>query len=174
MKTISEARPGSMSSQPARAIVYCSIGIIAALYVVGFVSHGIIRHIVQTAPQWVVLAFAARGARWTKWAAIPCAAVWLCLMGLIWLFLLGWSHVISGTFSPVEIAMTVAVGACSVVIFAQALRMRSPMKAIPAVTVLLLALMLQLVALRVSFLPGVERDPWAPRRPPIGVRPTGN
>jgi hypothetical protein len=32
---------------------------------------------------------------------------------LIWLFLLGWAHVISGTFSPVEIAMTLIVGAAS-------------------------------------------------------------
>jgi hypothetical protein len=158
----------------ARAIVYCSLGIIAALYVVGFVSHGIIRHIVQTAPQWLVLSSAARGSRWTKWAAMPCAIIWLLLMGLIWLFLLGWAHVISGMFSPVEIAMTVAVGACSVVIIAQALRMRSAMRATSAATMLLLFLVLQLVALRVSFLPSVERDFWTPPRGQIGVQPAKN
>jgi len=153
-----------MTAQPARAIVYCSIGIIAALYVVGYDSQGIIRHIVQTAPQWVVLALAARGSRWTKWAALPCATIWVFLMALIWLFLLGLARVISGTFSPIEIAMTIVVGACAIVIIAQALRMRSPMNATSAAGILLLALMLQLVALRVSFLPGVERDPWVPRR----------
>ena len=145
--------------QQARAIVYCSIGIIAALYLVGFVSHGIIRHIVQTAPQWVVLALAARGSRWTKWAALPCAAVWLFLMTLIWLFVLGWARVISGTFSPIEIAMTIVVGACSFVIIAHALRIRTAMSAKSAGGMLLLSLLLQLVALRVSFMRGVARDP---------------
>jgi hypothetical protein len=153
-----------MTEQPARAIVYCSIGIIAALYVVGLVSQGIIRHIVQTAPQWIVLTLAARGSRWTKWAALPCAVVWLFLMALIWLFVLGWAQVISGTFSPIEIAMTVVVGACSIVIIAHALRMRSAASVAPSAGMLLLSLVLQLVALRVSFLHGVDRDPWAPPR----------
>jgi hypothetical protein len=75
---------------------------------------------VQTAPQWIVLALAARGSRLMKWATLPCAAVWLFLMALIWLFVLGWAHVISGTFSPIEIAMTVVVGTCSIVIIAHA------------------------------------------------------
>jgi hypothetical protein len=148
---------------------HCSIGIIAALYVVGFVSQGIIRHMVQTAPEWLVLALAARGSRWTKWAALPCAAVWLLLMALIWLFLLGWAHVISGTFSSIEVAMTIVVGACSIVVIAQALRMRSAMSATSAAGILLLLLVLQLVALRVSFLPSVERDPWARPRRQIGA-----
>lgn len=163
-----------MTAHPARAIVYCSLGIIAALYVVGFVSYGIIRHMVQTAPQWVVLALAARGSRWTKWVATPCAVVWLFLMGLIWLFLLGWAHVISGTFSPVEIAMTIVVGACSIVIIAYGVRMRSGMSATSGVAILLLSLVLQLVVLRVSFLRSVERDPWAPPRRQIGATKSGS
>jgi hypothetical protein len=35
-------------------------------------------------------------------------------MGLIWLFLLGWAHVVSGTFSPIEVAMTLVVGLSSI------------------------------------------------------------
>jgi hypothetical protein len=38
-------------------------------------------------------------------------------MVLIWLFLLGWAHVISGHFSPVEIAMTLIVGVASAIGF---------------------------------------------------------
>jgi len=34
---------------------------------------------------------------------------------LIWLFLLGWVRVISGHFSPIEIVLTIIIGAASLV-----------------------------------------------------------
>jgi hypothetical protein len=36
-------------------------------------------------------------------------------MALIWLYLLGLSNLISGHFAPVEIAMTIIVGAAAIV-----------------------------------------------------------
>ena len=81
-----------------RMIPTCCVAVIAALYVVGFVSQTELRHVVQTLARWV---------------ALPLFLIWLILMSLIWLYLLGWSNVIHGHFSPVEIAMTLIVGISS-------------------------------------------------------------
>src|SRR5262249_25903738 len=91
--------------QHPRFLVVCSFATIAALLVVGAVSHGVIRHIVQTSPLWIVIGFGLRKSALTKWAALPCFIFWLLLMTAIWLFLLGWARIVSGTFSPTEIAM---------------------------------------------------------------------
>lgn len=84
-----------------------------ALYIVGEVSHGSLRHVVQTLPLWfpIVLGFNRR--ELARWCALPCLCFWLGIMVLIWLFLLGWAHVVSGQFSPIEIAMTLIVGIAS-------------------------------------------------------------
>jgi hypothetical protein len=132
--------------------------LIAALYVVGVVSHGVLRHIVQTAPVWPTVILGLRDSRWSKWTALPCFFCWLLLMSLIWLFLLGWAHVISGTFSPIEIAMTVVVGASSILGLLIGLRMRSGTSAAGAIAACLLMLLMQVLALRVSFLPGIAHD----------------
>ena len=145
-------------SNASRTVAFCAVFLIAALYVVGVVSHGVLRHVVQTAPMWPTVILGLRGSRWTKWAAIPCFCFWLFLMGLIWLFLLGWAHVISGTFSPIEVAMTLAVGASSVLGFVAGLRMRSHTSGVSATVVFLLTLAVQVLALRVSFLPGIAHD----------------
>ena len=132
--------------------------LIAALYVVGAVSHEMLRHFVQTAPMWPTAVLGLRDSRWSKWTAMPCFCFWLVLMGLIWLFLLGWAHVISGTFSPIEVAMTLVVGASSVWKLVTALRMRRGTSAASAAAVCLLMLAVQVLALRVSFLPGIAHD----------------
>ena len=107
---------------------------------------------------WSTVILGLRGSRWTKWAAIPCFCFWLFPMGLIWLFLLGWAHVISGTFSPIEVAMTLAVGASSVLGLVTGLRIRSHTSGVSATVVFLLTLAVQVLALRVSFLPGIAHD----------------
>ena len=88
-----------------RLLIGCCIVIIAALLVVGTVSSGVIRHIVQTSPLWIVIVLSVRRSAWSKWAALPCYLFWLLLMTAIWLFLLGWARIVSGTFSHTEIAM---------------------------------------------------------------------
>lgn len=139
-------------------LAFSALFLIAALYVVGVVSHGVLRHIVQTAPVWPTVILGLRDSRWSKWTALPCFMCWLLLMTLIWLFLLGWAHVISGTFSPIEIVMTVVVGASSVLGLVTGLRMRSGTSAAGAAVVCLLMLVVQLLAIRVSFLPGIAHD----------------
>jgi len=98
-----------------RMIAVCCVAVIAALYVVGFVSRTELRHVVQTLPLWVGAILGYLGARMARWVALPLFLIWLILMSLIWLYLLGWAHVIHGNFSPIEIAMTLTVGMSSLV-----------------------------------------------------------
>jgi hypothetical protein len=86
-----------------------------SLLVVGVVSGTVLRHVVQVVP--VVVAFVAglrrgdlRGA-----AAIPVFVFWLFIMALIWLYLLGIANIVSGTFPPDEIVLTVVIGLACVV-----------------------------------------------------------
>jgi hypothetical protein len=136
-------------------LAVCCVAMIAALLVVGAVSHGILRHIVQTSPLWIAVVLGVRRSGWTKWAALPCFVLWLLLMTAIWLFLLGWVQIITGTFSPTEIAMTVIVGLASITGIVSAVRMRTGIRAWPAAAIVLLIAVLQLAALRLSFLPQI-------------------
>jgi hypothetical protein len=145
-----------IQSKASRVIAFCALFLIAALYVVGVVSHGVLRHIVQTAPVWPTVVLGLRDSRWSKWTSLPCFFCWLLLMSLIWLFLLGWAHLISGTFSPVEIAMTIVVGVSSIA--GPVTGLRSGTGAVSAAVMCLLMLGVRVLALRVSFLPGIAHD----------------
>lgn len=102
----------------------CALAIILALTVgVGFASHTILHHLVQTLPLWVVVFVRRRPL--AAWFALPCFAFWLFIMLLIWLFLLGIARVVSGHFSPVEIAMTLIVGIASLIGITRAVRTRT-------------------------------------------------
>src|SRR3989442_10723443 len=96
-------------------LVGSCLALIAALLVVGAVSSGVIRHIVQTSPLWIAIVLGTRRSHWVKWAAFPCFVFWLILMIAIWFFLPGWARIVSGTFSPTVILMTVTVGLTSLV-----------------------------------------------------------
>jgi hypothetical protein len=131
------------------------VSIIAALLVVGAVSHGVLRHIVQTSPLWIAIVLGIRRSGWIKWAALPCFVFWLILMILIWLFLLGWARIVSGTFSSTEIAMTLIVGLASVVGIVRALSLRAGIGAWSAIATVLLVAVLQVTAFRLSLLPAI-------------------
>lgn len=138
-----------------RLLIGCCLTMMTALLVVGLVSHGIIRHIVQTSPYWVAIVLGLRGSPWSKWAGLPCFALWLLLMINIWLTLLGFPHLLGGTFSPTEIAMTLVVGVAALAGMVASVRIRSEVGAPTAAAVMLLVLVLELAALRVSFLPAI-------------------
>jgi hypothetical protein len=87
--------------------------IAVALMVVGVVSHTPMRHVVQIAPIILAIALWARRSPLAVVAAVPLFAFWLLVMGAIWLFLLGVARVLTGSFSPVEITLTVVIGAAS-------------------------------------------------------------
>src|SRR5580700_6801212 len=93
-----------------RLLAYCSLTILVALCVVGAVSHGSLRHEVQTRPLWFPIALGFRQRELAKWSALPCLIFWLAIMVFIWLFLLGWARIVSGHYSAVEIAMTLVIG----------------------------------------------------------------
>lgn len=138
-----------------RILACCSVVMIVALLVVGAVSHGVIRHIVQTSPLWFSVVLGFRGSATTKWAALPCYAVWLTIMALIWMFLLGWSRIVHGTFSPIEIAMTIVVGAASALGIVRGAATKSGVRAPGAIAITGAVLLLQLAAIRLSLLPQI-------------------
>jgi hypothetical protein len=132
--------------------------ILLALYVVGMISHGVARHIVQTLPLCFPILLGLREREIAKWAAIPCFIIWLLLMILIWLFLLGWAKVVSGHFTPIEVAMTLIVGAGCLGGLVVGLRWRTSMSRVKAISVAAIFAVLQLGALRISLLPPIARD----------------
>jgi len=136
-----------------KAIAYCSLATLVALYVVGAVSNGSLRHEVQTLPLWFPIVLGFRQRELVKWVALPCFLIWLALMSLIWLFLLGWARIITGHFSPTEVVMTLVVGvACAVGIGVSFRWPTAPSRGKAAAAVVFFGL-LQLLALRVSFTP---------------------
>jgi len=143
---------------PAKWIGSASLATLVALYVVGAVSHGSLRHEVQTLPLWAPIVLGFRDRELAKWAALPCMAIWLALMSLIWLFLLGWAHVISVSFSPIEIGMTIVVGVSSVVGIIAGFRWKTSVSIRFATGMVILFAVLQVAALRISFLPGIANQ----------------
>lgn len=145
---------GSILDAPRRMAVCCLI-VLLALYVVGAVSHGSLRHVVQTLPLWFPIIMGYRRRELAKWSALPCMIFWLFIMALIWLFLLGWARIVSGHFSTVEIAMTLVVGvacACGIGIL---LRWRTAVRPLVALGAVLLFAVLQVLAVRISLLPSI-------------------
>jgi len=136
-------------------LVISCLATMAALLIVGAVSSGVIRHIVQTSPLWIAIVLGAQRSHWVKWAAFPCFVFWLMLMTAIWFFLLGWARIVSGTFSPTEIVMTVIVGLASLVGMVGAWRVKSSARVWPAVGTVLLVAALQVGTFRLSLLPAI-------------------
>jgi hypothetical protein len=143
-----------------RTVSACGLILILSLYVVGIESHGIIRHFVQTAPVWPAVWLGWRRSQWAKWAALAPFVLWLLLMMNIWFQLLGLPHLLGGTFTPIEIALTIMIGAAAVVGIATALQVRTTVPRLRGVGLLLLVACLQMLALWISFQRGVSRDPW--------------
>jgi len=133
----------------------CCLAIMAALLVVGVVSHGVIRHFVQTAPLWIAIVLGTRRSDLSKWAALPSFLFWLLLMIAIWLFLLGWARIVSGTFTVTEIAMTIVVGVAATLGIKAGLRMRTATRTAVATATVLGVTLLDLIAFRISLLPAI-------------------
>jgi hypothetical protein len=137
----------------AKWIASCSLAILVALYVVGAVSHGSLRHEVQTLPLWFPIVLGFRQREFAKWCALPCLIFWLAVVVFIWLFLLGWARVVTGHFSPVEIAMTIIIGAAGLTGLFTAARWRTSVRPLTATAVAILFAALQLLAFRLSLIP---------------------
>jgi hypothetical protein len=108
------ARGRAEAAAPARATATWLAVITIALIIVGIVSHTLLRHAVQVAPLVVAIVLSFRASRVAVAAAAPLFAFWLLVMAAIWLFLLGIARIFSGTFTPVEITLTIIIGIASV------------------------------------------------------------
>lgn len=138
------------------AVTVCSLAIIAAMVLgVGIGSHLVLRHVVQTLPLWVAVAFGLRRSRATGWVALPSFLGWFILMALIWLYLLGLSTMMSGHFSPLEIAMTVVVGIASTAGTVAFIRLKSGLSGWSRTCIFISFAVIQLACLRLSFLPAI-------------------
>jgi len=71
----------------------------------------------------------------------------------IWLFLLGWARILMGHFSPMEIAMTLIVGAGCLCGIGAGVRWRTAVRPATAFGVAALFAALQILALRISLIP---------------------
>jgi hypothetical protein len=150
---------GEPAQRRFRKLVGSCLLIVAALLLVGVVSRGILRHVVQTAPLWIAVVLGARRSVLTRWAALPPLVFWLVLMIVLWMHLLGLVGWITGSFSPIEIVLTVVVAAAALVGIRQARAVPAAKASSPgALAVVLGVAVLQLLAFRWSFLPGIAHD----------------
>jgi hypothetical protein len=150
-------RPGDPRSAESVVIAICCLTIIAALVLgVGLATNLVLRHVVQTIPLWVGVILGFRRSPAAGWVAFAPFLVWFLLMALIWSFLLGISHVLSGHFSPIEIVMTVIVGIAALAGIGSFFRFRSSLSPLTAGLIFVLMTVFQVVCLRVSFLPAIE------------------
>src|SRR6266404_6903005 len=137
------------TDSPGRWIaVSCGV-IIAALYVVAWVSKTELRHLVQTLPLWLGILLALGRVRAARWAVMPIFLFWLTAMMFIWLFLLGWSRVLSGHFSPVEIAMTFIIGTSALIGLLFSMKGKRQVTPLGASCVFLLSAAFQFAAFRI-------------------------
>ena len=159
---MSAHNPSAMGAtgQPAPAVpIYvavCSLMIILALALgVGLTVNQVLRHLVQTAPFWGAVVLGFRRSRAAYWVALPLFLFWLVLMALIWAYLLDISHIVNGHFSPIEISMTIVVGVAGILGIASLARSKSSLSLATKLGLFVAFLAIQLVCLRISFLPSI-------------------
>lgn len=148
--------PGG-AAEPTTIAACCLVIILALVVGVGLASGLVLRHLVQTMPLWAGVALGFRRSRTTGWVGLPLFLFWLLLMALIWTYLLGISTFFRGHFSPVEIAMTILVGAASLVGIVMFARLKSGVRAASAASLFVIAGVVQWFCFRVSFLPAFVR-----------------
>jgi len=139
-----------------RWITSSCVILIMALLAVGIVASQPVRHLVQTAPIWIGVLLGARKVSIGKWVALSFFVIWLCLMSLIWLYLLGWAQIITGKFSPIEITLTIVIGAVSAIGIVGCFKFKAPRVGWgAAIGVFVASAVLQLAAVRASMLPWI-------------------
>jgi hypothetical protein len=74
-------------------------------------------------------------------------------MIFIWLFLLGWTRIVTGHFLPTEVVMTLIVGLASIAGLSACLRWRTAIRPPVAVGLFVLFAAFQLLAFRLSLYP---------------------
>lgn len=144
---------------PANTVIaLCALAQIVALIVVGTVSDGFARHVLQTSPDWIVAGLALNNARSSKWVALPVFLFWLAVMTLIWLYLLGIARIVHGHFSDIEVAMTLVVAGASLLGLVAAVSVRSSIRWYSATVILVVAGAIQVGVMAVSMRTAISND----------------
>ncbi|HLQ46926.1 MAG TPA: hypothetical protein VK137_19430 [Planctomycetaceae bacterium] len=128
-----------------------------ALVVVGIVSHTLPTHLVQITPLAVASVVCWRRLPWSMSAAAPLFVFWLLVMLGIWLFLLGIAPVFTGTFSTVEIILTVVIAIASVFGMVTVNRQSTRIPVAQSFLTVVVATALQGAALVLSYEPFIVR-----------------
>jgi hypothetical protein len=124
----------------------------AALIAVGLVSGTLPTHLVQISPLVLVLVLLGLAPRLGSVVAAAVLSFWLVTMVGIWLYLLGLSRFLTGTFSPTEIALTVVIGGASLVGLTASSRV-GDLSLIARVPAIVLGVGIQALALWISYQP---------------------
>ena len=140
-----------------RVSIACVV-LAASLIGVGLASGTLLRHLIQIAPILAAAALALWRSRLGAAAAVPIFVVWIAIPVMIWMFLLHIATFVRGTFTPVEVFLTVVMAASSITGGVAAVRsLRGARLAASAALVLLFGA-LQLEAMRISFRPSFAHD----------------
>jgi hypothetical protein len=145
---------GRRLSSAENRVLTAGIALALAILLVGPASHEVVRHCLQAAPLMACCVAAIRWPGLLRWLLAPFLLFWLLIAVLIWLFLLHVANIVTGTFNPIEIAMTIAMGAASVFGLAcfPTVRRRYPL--LPGLGAAAIALALQIGAFAISL------EPW--------------
>ena len=106
----------------ARFVVGCLAGLAVSLILVGFISDTVARHVVQIIPSIFALGLTLRRPATGAWVAIPIFVVWCAVIAAIWLYLLGLSDIVEGSYSALEVVLTVVIAVCSALGIAKSMR----------------------------------------------------
>jgi len=143
---------------PHRILQSCLLLVAVALLLVGLVSGTPLRHVVQVLPACAVLVAARRGRSWTAAAMVAICVFWLAIVLLIWLFLLGFDSPVKGSYSAVEIVLTLVIGLAAIVGVGAAVRLRPRPHALAFVGAFTGAAVLQIAAMWLSLRPWLEHQ----------------
>jgi hypothetical protein len=100
----------TVARRPPGLIAVALASVALALIVVGVVSGTLRPHLVQISPIVLLLALLPGGRPLVFAATAAVLSWWFVTMSAIWLFLLGLSRFLTGTFSTTEILLTVVIG----------------------------------------------------------------
>lgn len=104
------------------------------------------------------LLFFRRRPEFLAYAAMPLFAFWTFIVTVIWLLLLGLSHVARGHYTAIEIALTLLMAAFSIVGGIRAFSVGRPLRPLVRALTFVLFAATQVVALMLS-----RREPFANR-----------
>ncbi|HET6541555.1 MAG TPA: hypothetical protein VFG46_13795 [Chryseolinea sp.] len=96
-----------------KAVRISLIGVAILLLLVGIESGTVGRHLIQIIPIISVIPIVTGENEHGKAAAMGVLFFWLIIMVLIWLHVLNIAHALNGTFTTIEIILTVLIAAMS-------------------------------------------------------------